>query len=285
MSSSLAAILASPVSGVSGAVTGYPIGRGDGVSTVFAAPPEITAISAVYRRDWQGNVALSASPRTNLFIQSENLTYFANAYGEPYKTATTITDNSNTILQAAYKTLTVPLDSNQYAATMIVAKNAPNIVCIGWYFVGGDETDMHSVCIDTVTGNFLAYTWTSKNPVQCDVSDLESVGWAVTLYPQNNGTNSSLVCSVFPAWNSTLGTVIPVPNDATLTGSVGITKIMSVPGMGYRTSYIPTTTAPVTVTDYTASGTTLTLAEAPAFAAELTVDGTGVDLPLLQIGG
>ena len=49
------------------------------------------------------------------------------------------------------------------------------------------------------------------------------------------------------------------------------------------TPYIPTTGAPVSVTDYTLSGSTLTLAEVPARAAELTVDGTGVGIPMLRI--
>ena len=38
------------------------------------------------------------------------------------------------------------------------------------------------------------------------------------------------------------------------------------------TAYIPTTTAPVTVTDYAASGNKITLAEAPLWGSDLSVD-------------
>ncbi|HQT76816.1 MAG TPA: hypothetical protein PLD10_07160, partial [Rhodopila sp.] len=55
------------------------------------------------------------------------------------------------------------------------------------------------------------------------------------------------------------------------------TSAVAVWGMmcGSPGSYIPTTTAPVTVTDYTISGTTVNLAQAPASQALCTWDGVG----------
>ena len=273
MNSSLAAILASPVSGVSGAVTGYPIGRGNGVSTVFAAPPEITAISALYRRDWQGNVALSGNPRTNCLINS----VWAGGGAAP----------------------------TNWAQQFVTGTSAPAVSIYG-------SDDGASAYIQTATSErpyFLQNCTVSANTTYCASVLIESVSTNVSAVSvmYNSGTvpSGEYTYPVCPANPSGGPTGILVPGELKIIYNIGVTGGTVSPRFGLgasgpvtgtlkmsrpqfevgsvRTSYIPTTTAPVTVTDYTLSGSTLTLAEVPARAAELTVDGTGVGIPMLRI--
>jgi len=115
------------------------------------------------------------------------------------------------------------------------------------------------------------------------IVDLGINGWRVSLkLINNNSGNTVSTFFLYPAFATILAGSGDTAVINSLTGSAGFTK-MQLEQSTSPTSYIPTTSVPVTVTDYVASGTTLTLAEVPARAAELTVDGTGVGIPMLRI--
>ena len=259
MTSSLAAILASPVSGVSGAVTGYPIGRGNGVSTVFVAPPEITAISALYRRDWQGNMALSASARTNYSDFSEP------AISQLSAKSATVTDSSAPVPFAGNAIHFPAALQTDYAYVSCPTGIVNPIVSV---FIKMDDG---GVPVPGTTFNLYinaGSTWVSSN---------------LTVLALSNG-----LCRVSGKWVGTMtGGSFGLKRNATTDRGFQVVGFMIEPGGSATTptGYIKCSGAATSLTDYTASGTTLTLAEAPALAAELTVDGTSVNLPLLQIGG
>lgn len=254
-----------------GAIRNFMAWVADGAANTFTVD-NLTKITRLTRTDWQGTVALSLNPRTNYFIQSENLTYFGVNSGSPTITATTVSDTSASTLASVYKFTSVPMDSNQYAATALIAKNAPNIIGVAWRFSGGTNTNQHICALDTVTGNFKAWDMITNLPVSCNVDDLGANGWAVTLYPKNDSTNNTGKILLYPAWASTLGSNKTVPSVTSLVGAVSCTKIMLVPGTSSG-SYIPTTTAPVTVTDYALAGEEVTLGETPVAGAVFTLDG------------
>lgn len=284
MNSSLAAILASPVSGVSGAVTGYPIGRGNGVSTVFAAPPEITEISAVYRTDWQGTVALSASARTNFLLYSQELD---NAV---WQTTNCSVQANTDVAPDGTMTADKAIPSNGTAIRgsgvyQIITKSAVPIgYCLAVSVKSAGHGKMILFCRDNASAANKAET----------VLDLSTGTLSGTIADGTfSGASATVVPHTIPGWyrvklKFTTGAETLIRsyflNDVNGNGVDGIYL------WGWHLdiqdgSYIPTTTTPITVTDYVVSGTTLTLAEVPALAAELTVDGTGVNIPLLQIGG
>ena len=264
--SSLAAVLASPASGVSEAVTGYPIGRGDGVNSVFTVPPEITAVSTLYRRDWRGTVALSPSARTNLLSYSQD---FTNAAWY----------NVNVSIGAS-----VVAPDGSLTAISLVEANNNNYHCLNR--------------ASGTTGIQQVFSVYAKAGIRKHL--ILQLGQIATIYDLSNGTVVSesgvSIVSIGDGWYRCITTRVPtnqytviyVSKDGAATyqgdGVSGIYIWGSQLENGSSPSpYIPTTTAPVTVTDYTLSGSTLTLAEVPARAAELTVDGTGVGIPMLRI--
>ena len=263
--SSLAAILASPASGVSAAVTGYPIGRGDGVNSVFTVPSEITAVSALYRRDWQGNVALSPSARMNLLTYSQDFSNAAwlevnvsigasLAAPDGTSNAVLLVEGSINGYHYLYRTGATIGVEQVFSVYAKAGARTQIVVQLGALYA----------CYDLSTGSVAASGATIVNVGN---------GWYRCVF---TGTPSNKNSFIYLAESGSAGYQGDGTSGVYLWGAQ--LEAGSTP-----TPYIPTTTAPVTVTDYTASGTTLTLAEVPALAAELTVDGTGVGIPMLRI--
>ena len=264
--SSLATILASPASGVSEAVAGYPIGRGDGVNSVFTVPSEITAVSSLYRRDWQGTVALSQSARTNSCGRSNPL--LADLSG-----ASATVTQGNITDHGLSNGITFPVAAQDDFAFKAVTVSVGQKIAASFFV---KMTDGGLPVVGPESGkDFSIYIGSKEQPAGlCAVKDLGSGLYKILYYTGSLATQSG---AAFGPQRSGKHS----GRGFTITGyHIEINSSGDTVG-----SYIPTTTAPVTVTDYAATGNTITLAEAPAFAAELTVDGTGVNLPLLQIGG
>ena len=273
--SSLAAVLASPASGVSEAVTGYPIGRGDGVNSVFMVPSEITAVSALYRTDWQGTVELSASVRTNYLINS----VWDGGGAAPTNWVQDFGTGTSTPVVSTY-------GSDDGASAYLQTATSQRPYFIQKYTASANTTYCASVLIESVSADLPL----AISQVMANSGAPPSGECTYPVCPANpsGGPLGGLVpgeLKMIYNIGATGGVLIPRFGLGT-SSAVSATLKMSRPQFevgSVRTSYIPTTTAPVSLTDYALSGLTLTLAEAPARAAELTVDGTGVGIPMLRI--
>jgi len=239
-----------------------PSCMGDGATVTFLHD----GVRPVYRKDWQGVQLLYTTARTNLCKQSENLvTTWAPRSGTLTVAATTLDDTDSGVVSARQQTFAVANDSTPYCLSCLVAKSAPNLVMVRATLSGGTVVPS-AIVLDTVTGawggNTASYgAWTSD---KVSVVDLGAAGWKVTVKVTNNSSGNTLLSFIlYPAFATTLaagsGDTAAV---VSLTGAAGFTKMQVETGL-VPTSYIPTTTAAVTVTDYATTGGVATLAEAP----------------------
>lgn len=237
-------------------------GTGDGVTPAFTLTPTAGAIAAIisaqlYRNDWQGNQLLYATPRTNIIRQSSNMNL------SPWLTATG-TSFLGTVTQS---TDILAPDGTSTPVNKIVTVNGSNLVA----------RNTHNVPIGQRTGSIWVY--------------LPS-GQSVTGLTFNNDwgdldTGSSTTLTDLDKWvKLTSAVTITTPrtwqdfNIIKSTGGVlpsGITFYMEFcqDENGTGGSYIPTTTADVTVTDYTLTPTGgVALAVPPAPSAVLSWTGS-----------
>ena len=287
--------------GSGGTVPGYQVVdqlflTGDGVTQSgqlvdqFGRTVKPVGDAALTRTDWQGRMALSTSARTNLLCYSEQIdswnkrfvTVTVNAVAAPNGTTTADKLVETTGSGQHYAHMGVSVESGKYLALSIHAKAGERtgirLDTSGWVAMFGTPAHAYGH-FDLTSGAILL-----------------EYGCTARIKPVGGGWYRCTLISLVPAITSGIVSICPSPliNGTTYSyigdGSSGL-YVWGGQGEVFNsapagpTPYIPTTAAPVTVTDYTASGTTLTLAEVPALAAELTVDGTGVNLPLLQIGG
>ena len=241
----------------------------DGVANTFSVTG-LTKIVRLTRTDWQGTVALSASARTNYCSYSEDLTQWAVHKGTGSATATTLTDSDTTNTYTKKIQLTIPADSQKWFCSWIIGKSAPNIVGLRLSLFGGMSFS-NALAFDTVTGQYaMASPSDGSLPSDIQVSDLGANGWRVSCSVTNNGTNTTLTMMCLPAYAVALGN--PTVSDLTLTGSATFGKCQA--EKNALTAYIgPTTTAPVTVTDYALASEEVTLGETPVAGAVFTLDG------------
>lgn len=251
--------------------TGWTFARGDGVTTEFELPSLVSSLTTLYRRDWQGNVALSASARTNLFLNS-----VWSGGGNPPASWARVVGNgtaSASTLGSGYAAYTFTASASQQIYSQNVSLSALTNYCF-------------SVIIEAVTGNIPA------NDALYLLSPLSGSTVTYPVCPANPIGGSGgllvpgeLICNI--SVGATGGSQAARFGCGCFNNATGSTRL-SHPQCevgSTRSSFIPTTAAPVTVTDYTASGTTLTLAEAPVIGADLSVDADLLPHSSLSFGG
>ena len=228
--------------GVNGGVaTSEWFGTGNGTQTGFqllhggSPVTSIVGTPSIYRTDWQGMQQLYATARTNLLLWSGDQTNAAWIASNVTVVGGQADPDGGT--SAATVTATV---ANGY-----IYQNAtvPNLV------------HTNSVWIRRKSGTGVVNLFTpGQTPTPCALTS----SW------------QRFQVSSLPISGSTLqlGVMFAVAGD-----SVDVAFAQAEMGNA-ATGYIPTTTAPVTVTDYTLSGTGLvTLASAPVSGATLTWSG------------
>lgn len=267
-------------------VTDFPLGRGDGVTNTLTLHPSITTLTTLYRTDWQGRVALSTSARTNLLYYSERIdswskelvTVTVNAVAAPNGTTTAdkLVETTGNGQHYVYKGVSV--GSGKYLALSIHAKAGERTVIrlgtSGWVAMFSTPTHAYGH-FDLTSGAILL-----------------EYGCTARIKPVGGGWYRCTLISLVPAITSGTVSICPsiVINGTTYTyigdGSSGLyvwggqsEVFNSAPAD--PTPYIPTNSAPVTVTDYSVSGSTVTFAETPVYNAEFSLDGAVTGLPFL----
>ncbi|MCA7985153.1 phage head spike fiber domain-containing protein [Burkholderia vietnamiensis] len=264
-------------------------GIGDGVSTLFqlsATQGKINGVVAaqLYRNDWQGSQQLYSTARTNLLLQSQAFTNAAwnqtsNGLLSATGSAGTAPDGTNTA--------TLLTENTANSTHLILATTAVTITAGAAYTV--------SVFAKAGTRNKIGlYNTTSNNGFHA-LFDL-SAGTVISSGLDGTGTilgasigsvgNGWFKCSVSGKLDPAATALNPrieilnaaASNSYTGDGASGLFIWGAQIESGTTpTSYIPTTTAPVTVTDYTINPIGgVMLATPPVSAAMLTWTGSYV---------
>ena len=215
-----------------GAIRNFMAWVADGAANTFTVD-NLTKITRLTRTDWQGTVALSPSARTNYISHSENISTWA----KDWPARTTITTG-----------VSDPQGSNK-AITMAAS---------------GGLADIYMTHANCSPGVWYASIWCRRRSgagvVRMNPPDLSA---SVEISPDSSWREFKLTATT--STTKTLGISISVADGS----SIDLVFGQLSDSLG---SYIPTTAAPVTVTDYTTSGTTLTLAEAPVKGSDLSLD-------------
>ena len=254
-----------PTTSAAGTVnpTFYPA-SGDGFEPVFELGGNAPT---VYRTDWQGTQQLYQTSRTNLLKYSQDLTQ-ASAWTPNSSTATggqaspdggtggtllTATGSGGNFIQ----NITAP-SSGAYTMT-VYAKAGVSTIQRLLIRDGTTATALASANFNLSTGAIALLVGTT-------VASMQAVGGGYYRLQISTGTLSATAGDTLQAYvyagQGTTGDTATVFGVQLEQGSVS-------------TSYIPTTTAPASRTDYTLSSTGLvTLAQAPVSGAYLTWTGT-----------
>lgn len=272
--------------------TPVQFGVGDGTTSTFKLVPNPgeqiaqVVIANVWRNDWQGNQQLYPTPRTNLLYPSADFTNsrWSKSNATVTAGATTGPDGASPAAKLVESTGTgghLARYTYQYAANTVYTaklylKAAERSAATFLFFATGGIASFH---INLLTGEVLTGS-TGLAGATCAVTVLGN-GWyavAVTATPTGSAPGSYFDIRISNQWPPTSNT------GASYTGD-GVSGIFISAGQleqnGRDTSYIPTTTAPVTVTDYTLDPSgSVTLATAPVAGALLTWTGTYVYTPV-----
>jgi len=258
----------------------YIIGIGDGSETTFE-DATISAISAVYRTDWQGVQALYATARTNLGTQSESVGSWANHSGattnsdvlaSPYDiwvgsgtNADKLIETATTGPHQAYTDYGSSLDIGlPFTFSMHAKAGGRSIIALVFSGGGGAWSASKTVYFNLVAGTY----------------SVKTANTTATMIDLGNGWYR---CAIH-ATTDAVGTVRPIvymaESDGVTSYAGDIAKGVYFWGKDLKQSltlspYIgPTTTTPVTVTDYALTGSEVEMAVAPLADAIVSVDGT-----------
>lgn len=261
------------------AINQVNFGTLDGTTTAFTLKDasgnavQSATVSSIYRTDWQGRQLLYSTARTNTFYPSNNPGAWLAPTGLTHGPGTaTAPDGTATGYSFTEDTSTGKHENGSIAQTFAAGVALPfnffvkrtsgtrNLALT--FYSGGVQARAH---IDLTA---LTVTDTSDPTASCagNVTLLPS-GYAwVQLTPTHpNGG------SIRPYFGLLDGTANSYTGDGT-SGLILWGEVAGTVGV-----YIPTTSAPVTVTDYTLSGTTVTVGQASPSGATLDWSGTASD--------
>lgn len=256
-------------------VNAFVFGIGDGATTAFtlikpagtgAVEPigGVNGAPSIYKSDWQGNQLQYSTPRTNLGTYSQALSNW-------FASNVTVTDNAAVApdgTTTASKLLATAVGGTIVGG--IGAVIAETNYSYSAYFKEGTSTaSSMQIWTDDNAHNLgtLSFTWTAGVPggfvpssgASNVVSTAIGNGWYRISFEFNSGAYTSIESRISPDTN--VGSNYLYAWGAQIEASQN------------PTSYIPTTTAPVTVTDYTLTGNQVAFAVAPLLNAILTWTG------------
>lgn len=231
----------------------------------------------VYLNNWQGSELLYTTPRTNLIPDSSMVggtlwtdmgtTVQTNYLMDPAGTTTgslltaTTAGTTARVYPTTAQTITA---STTYTASIYIKQGTSTLPEIAIYDSTA-TTQIASVAVSWPSGGMPTISTTSGIlPGSATVMAASATGWYVVTFSFSSGTYTAVQFVIYPDGNNG-------------TASTGVAFPQLEMG-ALRTSYIATTTGPVTVTDYTiTSAGMVTLAMAPTMNATLTWTGTYLD--------
>jgi len=243
-----------------GAIRNFMAWAADGVANTFTVD-NLTKITRMTRTDWQGTVALSASARTNLFTYAYSLDNAAWVKSGVTVAASAITVGPYTLWKVTESVLNEQHEIRQtktLVSTVTYTQSA--IMKAGELRYGYVRFGSMYTYADLLTG---VITFTSVNAVG-KIEDLGNGIYRVSITA--SGQTGAQYVAAGPTTTLNLGGVHL--GDGTSGIYIGC-QMFSIEGGGF----IPTTTTPVTVTDYALASEEVTLGETPVAGAVFTLDG------------
>lgn len=267
-------------------VTAQQFATGDGSTKSFqltiGGQPLLALQSAtLYQSDWQGNQLLYATPRTNLVAGSNDMggsrwslasVSVTSAVGPApdgssatalAKVTVTGAGSPHVMPASSYRP-TVPANTNYRCSVVLAQGNAS--ACQLRVYDGTVATQIATVTLGFTAG--VPSVTSQTGTVGATVVTALANGTYKVAFGFNSGSFTSVCVPLcYPDTSNTIGNFTYFGLSQTELGTVD-------------TSYIGTATAPVTVTDYSASPTgVVALASAPAAGAVMTWTGTGTPMP------
>ena len=261
-----------------GAIRNFMAWVADGLANTFTVD-NLTKITRLTRTDWQGTVALSAAARTNICKRSQDFSALWDHTDTPTPafavapdgttTATQITDgNAGVLLTTRQTTALVITPNGQYTASTYFKKSTGALTSYPGMAVllTGVDTRVAYTILNTTTGA-AAFDASSniatKSLAVIDAGDY----WRLQITFTDNQSNTGCKTVLYGAISANGTSISP-----SATGSAVVWGVQVETGP-VATAYIPTTTAPVTVTDYALASEEVTLGETPVAGAVFTLDG------------
>ena len=238
-------------------------------------PISSASVSSIYRNDWQGNQLLYPTPRTNYAAITNNLagSGWLTVGVSSVVASGTAPDGSSAFLV----TQSTTLNNHKVGRLYTIALSAGDYLVLSFWVKNGTATQY--IAQITFGGHYLfvffatptsSPTWESD-----DLAFFASLSAELLPYPAGWYRLSMIVQ---PAASGNLTDFWMCVNDIYDTGT-GLTSYFSDPQLelnSQSTAYIANAgTAPLTITDYTLTGTTVNLAQAPAATAVTRWNGTG----------
>lgn len=240
-------------------------------------PISSATVSSIYRNDWQGNQLLYPTPRTNYALDTNNLLAASwTPTGLASLVASGTAPDGNTAWLATQDTTT---NNHRVVNNFLVGVGIGSFQTLSFWVKNGTASSY--VALMQYQGNagylFVTFSTPTGSP-QWVGNSLPSFGTMnAALIPYPNGWYR-LVMTVRMVVADTLIFAGPCVDNPYDTGT-GLTAYFSDPQLELEsaaTSYIANAgTTPLTLTDYTLTGTTVNLAQAPAATAVTRWNGTG----------
>lgn len=267
---------------------GEVFGTGDGVAKNFpltygGAQVRRVDSATLYRNDWQGNQQLYPTARTNLLDQSQafETTRWSKSNTAITVGATTAPDGTLTGEKLADNDSVSSFKNIQHA---LVSVSAAQTFTQSVYAKAADRQYVLLRCVSTsASGNYINACFDLVNGTAIVANGGAGTGATASITPVGGGWFRCSLTGVPDVSGTGVGAQVSAP--LTYTNSTGY---VGVPGQGIyvwgaqlevgavATSYIPTTTAAVTVTDYVLSSSGVAqLGVAPAPGAKLSWTGDG----------
>lgn len=258
-------------------------GYGNGTANTFqltynGSPLYTVANPLIYRNDWQGNQLLYATTRTNLLPNSSWAASWSNTNvsvasdaaiapdGSP--TADTVTRTS-TAAAYVFENLAKAATPTQYTASIFVKKGVGNYFPFRLDGQSGSNAanvifNLNTGTIDTAASAVGTYTGASAIIVAA------GGGWYRVTLTATSGPESGVQVIYSPSTVSQQVDGGQSANGASCAVWGAQLEIGTT-----LTSYIPTTTSPVTVTDYTITNGLIALSSPPILGSSLSWSGSG----------
>lgn len=260
-----------------GAIAEFQLVDGDGHPVT-----QSIAVESIYRTDWQGKWQLYATPRTNLLTYSQQ--FETGAWTKSNSTIATAVitapDGSLTGEKLCDADSAMSFKDLQHGT---VAVSASTVNTASVYAQKADRQYLLMRLISTTTSSNYCYAYFDLVNKTCTYGNVGSASGATAdLIDDGNGWYRCFLSGTPDTSGTGIAMFMAAPltagSSANFQGTVGNGIYIWGADLkqGGLSSYIPTTTAPVTVTDYVLSDSgSVTLGQTPEQGARLTWDGAG----------
>ena len=261
-------------------VDNVPFGTWNGTATAaslvnnYGSTPNAARGVNIWRTDWQGNQLLYPTPRTNQLLTSILGTDWNLQNGSLTSGQSSPDGGTNAVLYLdnstngphnfyPYPRLVTPVIGQPYVFSQVIKNGGNNYAMLAF----DNSGEVQSKGYDLTTGLATSYvpaTSPNFNYLGEGIISLGNGWWWIWLCASANFDNTTLNPAI---WQAPTIADLGGPYAGTGTGVVAFQAQLEIGTFPTSFINVPAGTGPVTLTDYTLTGTTVNLAQAPASTA------------------